>query len=165
MGCLALRLAGESHLAPRDESASGRLFLGFLQSLGRREEPERDVAPIKLLTTPGRETISLGVARGTETGLNEHRKGQEERGKGGEMLNLWKQERIDTAGGKHLPVSCVKRGNTRWRPSGADKCTHIVTVSLFFVLRWVCLPSLPSGATENRALLHPVSGEEHTETH
>ena len=81
------------------------------------------------------------------------------------MLNLLKQERIDAAGGKHLFVSCVKRGNTRWRPSSADKCTHIVTVFSFFVLRWVCLSSLPSGATENPALLHLVSGEEHTETH
>ena len=97
MSCLALRPAGGSHLAPRNESASGRLLLGFLQSLGGREEPERDVAPKKLLTTHGSETISLGVARGTETGLNEHRKGQEERGKGGEMLNLLKQEGVDTA--------------------------------------------------------------------
>ena len=81
------------------------------------------------------------------------------------MLNLLKQERIDAAGGKHLFVSCVIRGNTRWRPSSADKCTHIVTVSLFFVLRWVRLSSLPSGATENPALLHLVSEEEHTKTH
>ena len=81
------------------------------------------------------------------------------------MLNLLKQERIDAAGGKHLFVSCVKRGNTRWRPSSADKCTHIVIVSLFFVLRRACLSSLPSGAAENPALLHLVSGEERTETH
>ena len=75
------------------------------------------------------------------------------------MLNLLKQERIDAAGGKHLLVSCVIRGNTRWRPSSADKCTHIVTVSLFFVLRWVCLSALPRGATENPALLHLVWGK------
>ena len=54
-------------------------------------------SPLKLLTTPGSGTISLGAAGRTETGLNEHRKGQEERGKGGEMLNLLKQEGIDTA--------------------------------------------------------------------
>ena len=81
------------------------------------------------------------------------------------MLNLLKQEGIDTAGGKHLFAPCVKRGNTRWRPPSADKCTHILTVSSFFVLRWVCLSSLPSGATQNPALLRLVSGEEHTETH